>query len=129
MTKKSYFYFNCILAGIIISIFVYAGLFAYNSHAVHCVYKQTLGIDCPTCGLTRSFHNILSGNFKQAAELNSNSFTLFAFFLLQLIARIVLIFIGSTKAATNKIIKWDIIFSATLFVVCFWPLIIFVFRQ
>ncbi len=130
MNRRSYFYFNLILAGIIILLFVYAGFFAYSSHALHCVYKQATGLDCPTCGLTRAFHNILLGNFSSAKQLNPLSIKLFAFFFLQFLWRIFLIIRYRIKRNDHRvIIKWDIIFSIILFLGCFWQLILFPFKS
>ena len=100
----------------------YAGFFAYHQHAVKCVYKNVTGSECATCGLTRSFHHILTGDFKQAVQLNALSIQLFVFFAVQLTARIVLIF-ATTKNNIQQILKWDLILSLILFAVCFFPLI------
>ncbi|MGG9971762.1 DUF2752 domain-containing protein [Ferruginibacter sp. SUN002] len=127
--NRIYFLFNCIWAGIIILLLFYAGFFAYSNHAVNCVYRQATGLDCPTCGLTRSFHHLLIGNIKEATQLNGLSLQLFAFFVLQLIGRLVLIilFIRQKKYPTycNTL---DIISSIIVFVICFFPLITDIFK-
>lgn len=107
----------------------YAGFFAYSNHAVQCVYKQTTGMDCTTCGLTRAFHHILIGNFKEATRLNSLSLQLFAFFGLQLMARIFLIFFfKQQKKYPHYFLPVDIVLSILLFIGCFFPLIAAIFN-
>jgi hypothetical protein len=101
----------------------YAGFFAYSNHAVQCVYKEAIGIDCVTCGLTRGFHHILAGEFKKTYQLNPLSLQLFLFFAIELIIRFSLIGIPAVKNNTMKLVKWDIIISVILFVFCFFPLL------
>lgn len=125
MNNRSYFLFNCIWAGIIILLLFYAGFFAYSEHAMHCVYKESTGMDCPTCGLTRSFHHILIGNIDEAMKLNIMSIRLFSFFAIQLVLRLFLFFFFLKKKKYSKyFIPSDIIFSIVLFLVCFYPLLI-----
>ena len=127
MNNKNYFWFNCIWAGIITALLFYAGFFAYNSHAVQCVYKNATGTDCPTCGLTRAFHHILTGDLKKAYQLNALSLQLFLFFAAQLVIRLLLIFIPGLKNNATRCLKWDIIVSVVLFLCCFFPLIMQLF--
>ena len=49
-----------------------------------CAMKARMGIDCPGCGLTRSFSYIAHGNFTGAWRLNRLSFIVFAFTVLQI---------------------------------------------
>ncbi len=102
MNSKTYFWFNCIWAGIITAMLFYAGFFAYSSHAVQCVYKDATGIDCATCGITRGFHHVLVGNFKTAYQLNPLSLQLFLFFAIQLIMRLCFMFLPSLRNNTSK---------------------------
>ncbi|WP_105618746.1 DUF2752 domain-containing protein [Vallitalea okinawensis] len=39
-------------------------------HIGKCYYRNTLGFDCPGCGLTRSFISISKGNIKDAMAYN-----------------------------------------------------------
>lgn len=129
MNSKTYFWFNCIWAGIITAMLFYAGFFAYSSHAVQCVYKDATGIDCATCGITRGFHHVLVGNFKTAYQLNPLSLQLFLFFAIQLIMRLCFMFLPSLRNNRVKVIRWDIIITLLLFAVCFFPLITQLFKS
>ena len=53
-----------------------------------CTSKRLLGIDCPGCGLTRSFICISHGNWQRAWYLNPASFFVYAFVLVQIPYRI-----------------------------------------
>ncbi len=35
-------------------------------HMISCVYKKYIGIECPWCGLQRSFYLLLEGNFQES---------------------------------------------------------------
>jgi len=109
---------------------IYAGFFAFSTHAVQCAYKKNTGLDCPACGLTRAFHLILKGNFRAALQLNPISVQLFVFFAGELIMRLALIFIFlSKRIISRRILQADIAISILLFVVCFFPLIKHLFSK
>lgn len=59
------FYVSLILTFIIIPCSYFE-----NANTI-CFIKRTIGIDCPTCGVTRAFSNIMHLNFKKAYEFNS----------------------------------------------------------
>lgn len=40
-----------------------------ESHMLTCFYKQTFGIDCPGCGMQRSFIELLKGNLLVSLQL------------------------------------------------------------
>lgn len=40
-----------------------------ENHLVSCPYKSLSGIDCPGCGMQRSFIELLKGNFIYSLEL------------------------------------------------------------
>ncbi|MBN9298429.1 MAG: DUF2752 domain-containing protein [Filimonas sp.] len=124
MDRRMYFYFNLLIAGIIILGGIYASFFASSNYSLHCTYKQITGSVCPTCGLTRAFNYILQGKFKDAASLNRYSLQLFTFFAIQLLLRLALLlqhFFG--KKTSRLIIRLDTLFSILLFLICFWPLL------
>lgn len=123
MDRISYLRFNLIIAGIIAVILLYAGFFCYSNHSVACAYKAATGLDCPTCGLTRSFHAFLTGNWSRAMTLNKHALLLFSFFALQLLLRVLLLLLNK-KLSLYRTQCADLVFSATLFLVCFCPLII-----
>ncbi len=41
-----------------------------ESHFAVCITKAVTGYDCPGCGGQRAFHELLHGNFIEAARLN-----------------------------------------------------------
>ncbi|MFK7738562.1 MAG: DUF2752 domain-containing protein [Pirellulaceae bacterium] len=49
-----------------------------------CAFRGTFGMDCPGCGLTRSFVHIAHGRLGDAWQLHAVSFILFAYTLAQL---------------------------------------------
>lgn len=60
-----------------------AGMWIYwNLPRPVCFLKKTTGVPCPTCGMTRSIQNILSGNLGEAAAWNPLVFGGIFFFLL-----------------------------------------------
>ena len=38
---------------------------------VLCPFKALIGLDCPTCGLTRSVYNVIHGDFSEAYKLHA----------------------------------------------------------
>lgn len=117
------------MAGIIITMLLYAGFFAYNQHSVQCIVKQKTGIDCAGCGLTRGFYNILHGNIKEANSLNTNAVFIFSFFAIELLIRLVLIVASGIKRLNvSRFIIWDILQAITLFFLCFYPYIKYLFE-
>ncbi|MBB2146869.1 DUF2752 domain-containing protein [Pedobacter sp. LMG 31464] len=40
-----------------------------QSHLLSCPFKQTLGIDCPGCGMQRSVLELMQGNFISSFKL------------------------------------------------------------
>ena len=85
----SYQLINVLIGLIIIFIFSYALLFsAYRSdYPVKCVHMTYLGEQCPTCGLSHSFSELIRGNFSSSLDYNKNGILIFGFFAVQLIMR------------------------------------------
>ncbi len=40
-----------------------------EKHQKPCFYKKTLGIECPGCGMQRSFIELLKGNIRESLQL------------------------------------------------------------
>ncbi len=55
-----------------------------NPLPVMCSSRMIFGINCPGCGMTRSFIAISRGNFSMAWELNRASFLVYAFVAIQI---------------------------------------------
>lgn len=125
---KPYNRINLILAGIIILIFVYSGIFSpqTDNHPVPCFHEILTGKPCPTCGISHSFSEIIRGNFKEAKEWNRNGIPIFLFFFIQLIMRVGITILNQKKIVSGKTILYiDVVFSLLLFIVCFRRLIPF----
>jgi hypothetical protein len=119
---KPYNKINLILAGIIIMIFIYSGIFSpqENKYPVQCIHEKILGKPCPTCGISHSFSEILRGNFKKAREWNRNGIPIFLFFFIQLAIRVTITFLNQKEVFPSKgILYFDIAFSLLLFIFCF----------
>ncbi len=59
-----------------------------ENHSLPCFYKKYLGIECPGCGMQRSFIELLKGNFLVSFKLYpalTTTFILFIFLLLHII--------------------------------------------
>ncbi|RYY65699.1 MAG: DUF2752 domain-containing protein [Chitinophagaceae bacterium] len=124
MDRYSYRLLNLVLAGITGALFLYAGFFYDSSGAVQCVYRQALGRDCATCGVTRSFHAFLTGHWQEGLAFNAFGLPLFLFFALQFFARVALVIsAGHYAGFPGSLPRWDAALSATLFLVTFGPLI------
>lgn len=69
-----------------------------EKHMLPCAYKSLLGIDCPACGIQRSFIQLLKGNF-------SESFSLYPPLLLVLLLFIVIaIHVFNKKIVGKRIV-------------------------
>ncbi len=71
-----------------------------------CGLKKYMNIDCPGCGLTRSFIHIANGNVRSALGLHPFSLILFVFVAAQLPLAIVH-FVSSDLARRRWITKWN----------------------
>ena len=86
---RSYQLINIIIAGVIVMIIIYSGIFSpvKNNYPVKCVHEKFTGMPCPSCGLSHSFSYIVRGDFDRASDLNIYGMRVFLFFLFQLILR------------------------------------------
>lgn len=140
---------------IIALVFIYSGIFIAGNgyYMVECAHVSYYGEDCQTCGLTRSFSEMVRGNFSSASDYNRNGPLIFTFFVSQLfmraIAGLVLHRIGRTGAGDTGVINTlsesrsgtgysgsadlkrkalalsDATVSFVLFIVCFRNLLVF----
>lgn len=115
---SSYKTINTAFASIIALMFIYTGIF-YTPGLINCAVKSRTGKDCATCGLTRDFNSLL--NFEWDQLINPISTPIFLFFFIQFILRSSLAIINTQKIG---VIITDIIFSLSLFIYCFYPLIV-----
>lgn len=105
-------------------IFLYSGIFSAQkaNHPVPSVYREITGSSSPSEGLSRSFSEILRGRFEVASNYNEHGIRIFAFFFLQLIARIsATLLVYKSLVSVNKMAMYDGVFSIALFLFCFYP--------
>ena len=124
MTRKSYIVLNIIFIVIISGIFIYCYFINSLDENISCIHNKYLGIDCPSCGLTRSFSALLHHDSKTAIVWNKYGFQIFLFFIIQIGLRVFFLLLVSLKNINLKILtKTDMIISSVLFLVCFSPFI------
>jgi hypothetical protein len=128
LRSDSYLKINIILAGVVVLVMAYSGIFSpdTNNYPVVCMHEKILGIKCFSCGLSHSFSLIVRGRIAEAYRWNVYGMQVFLFFLLQLIMRIVFYLLYITRTENRKqLILYDIAGSFVLFLLAFYPF----FRQ
>ena len=93
-------------------------------YPVSCAFKSVAGIECPSCGMSRSFTAALHGNFKLAYSYNNSGVWILVFVLTQIVARAFMLFIERKKRATSLVVKLDVTLSVLFFIIIFLPLIL-----
>jgi hypothetical protein len=122
--SEPYLLINTILAGVILIIFIYSGLFSSekDSYPVVCIHEKLTGEPCVSCGLSHSFSLIVRGRISEAYDWNQYGLRIFIFFAAQLLMRIVFsIFYLRYPETSKQLITYDIAVSVMLFLVCFLP--------
>ena len=68
MEQKTYLISNLILAGLIIIIFIYSGLFSASEakHPVPSFYEEITGKQSPSSGMSRAFSELVRGEIDSA---------------------------------------------------------------
>lgn len=108
--------FISILAGTILySCFVNI----QGTYSLNCWYYSHYGISCPSCGLTRAFHALLTGSISQAIQFHKGVLWIASFFISQLILRIIGFFIGSYARQIQPVVYTDILLSLCSLLLCF----------
>jgi hypothetical protein len=128
LPSDSYLKINIILAGVVVLIIAYSGIFSpdTNNYPVVCMHEKILGIKCFSCGLSHSFSLIVRGRITEAYTWNVYGMQVFLFFFLQLVMRIVFSLLYVSRTETRKqLILYDVITSIAIFLVAFYPF----FRQ
>lgn len=129
--KEPYLLINLILAGFILLVFLYSGLFSpeKNNYPVVCIHEKITGEPCVSCGLSHSFSLILRGRISEAYDWNPYGLRIFIFFASQLLIRIVFsIFYINYSGTRKQLIVYDIIVSSLFFLVSFLPFIESIFK-
>ena len=129
--NEPYLIINIFLAGVIVLIMIYSGIFSpdTNNYPVACVHEKLTGEPCVSCGLSHSFSLILRGRISDAYEWNRNGMRIFIFFAGQLLMRI---FFSrsylSHPESRKQLIMFDIIGSSVIFLIAFFPFLIYIFK-
>ncbi|MCX6333412.1 MAG: DUF2752 domain-containing protein [Bacteroidia bacterium] len=131
LPKEPYLIINIVLAGVIILIMIYSGIFSpvENNYPVICVHEKLTGEPCVSCGLSHSFSLIVRGRINEAYDWNIYGMRIFIFFAAQLLMRIVFSRVYINHAVSRKqLIMFDIIGSSVIFLIAFMPFMIYIFR-
>jgi len=132
ITGEPYLLINIILAGVIVLIFAYSGIFSpvRDNYPVVCIHEKLTGQPCISCGLSHSFSMIVRGKVGEALTWNIYGLRIFLFFALQLVMRVVLSAIWIRNPGIRKqIVVYDASVSGLVFLIAFWPFIINIFTQ
>lgn len=120
--QRTYVLVNIILAGVIIMVMVYSGLFTAEGerHPVPSFYEALTGEPSPSAGMSRAFSELVRGRIDPARNYNEDSPLIFAFFLVQLVQRITVTLLIRKAFFPLKAILWpDIALSLGIFIYCF----------
>ncbi|MDP4221847.1 MAG: DUF2752 domain-containing protein [Bacteroidota bacterium] len=129
--NEPYLLINFVLAGVIVLIFLYSGIFSpvKDNYPVVCIHEKLTGKPCISCGLSHSFSLVVRGRISEAHKWNVYGLRVFLFFALQLALRVGFsIFYIRYLDTRRQLITYDIASSIALFVVCFLPYIEYIFN-
>lgn len=129
--NEPYLIINIIFAGVILLIIAYSGLFSpdKDNFPVTCIHEQLTGQPCVSCGLSHSFSLIVRGRIQEAYTWNLYGMRIFLFFALQLILRAAFsVFYLKYPDTRRQLILTDCIGSGIIFLVAFWPYIMWIFK-
>jgi len=124
---------NLIFAGLIVILILYSFIFSAEgiNYPVPSAGEWITGQTLPSTGLSRSFSEIVRLEFDRARKYNPYGIRIFSFFMIQLLLRIagsVLALYVRAGRLRTAIIS-DALCSSFLFVLCFWPFLVFFVRQ
>ena len=126
LIEEPYHIINIILAGVIVMVLTYSGIFSpeKNNYPVVCIHEKLTGEPCFSCGLSHSLSLILRGRISEAYEWNQYGMRVFLFFISQLIFRLDFLRLSVKHPENRKhLILYDSISSAVIFLISFWPFI------
>ncbi len=128
---EPYLIINIVLAGVILLIMAYCGIFSpeKNNYPVVCIHEKLTGQPCVSCGLSHSISLILRGRIEEAYRWNIYGMRVFLFFVSQLFMRILFSRIYIKHPESRKqLIMFDIIGSSLIFLITFLPFLIYLFK-
>ena len=124
--NEPYHIINIILAGVIVLVLAYSGIFSpeKNNYPLVCIHEKLSGEPCFSCGLSHSFSLIIRGRISEAYEWNQYGMRVFLFFISQLIFRLDFLRLSIKHPGSRKqLIIYDSISSGVVFLISFWPFI------
>lgn len=122
LKNEPYLVINIILAGVVLLVMVYSGIFSpvKNNYPVVCIHEKITGQPCISCGLSHSFSLILRGKISEAYTWNKYGMRAFLFFAGQLFMRILFSILYVRYSETRKqLIFYDITGSVAMFLIAF----------
>jgi hypothetical protein len=122
--RESYLIINIFLAGVILLILAYSGIFSpvKNNYPVACIHEILTDQPCASCGLSHSLSLIIRGKPAEAAQWNIYGMRIFIFFVSQFILRIAFSFIYMNNPQIRRqLIIFDIAGSGIMFILAFMP--------
>jgi hypothetical protein len=129
--NEPYLVINIILAGVIVLIMAYSGIFSpvKNNYPVVCIHEKITGEPCVSCGLSHSISLILRGKFDEAYRWNHYGMRIFLFFAGELFLRIFFSLRYVRYTETRKqLIRLDIWSSALIFFIAFLPFLNYIIK-
>lgn len=107
-------------------ILAYSSLFGVSDlkYPISCAFKDITGINCPSCGMSRSFSAALNGDFNSAYSYNNKGVLIFVFVVFQFFMRLAGLVLAYKKRVTPVIIKLDVTLSVIFFAISFFPLLL-----
>jgi len=130
--SETYIFINIFLAGVIVLILAYSGIFSpeKNNHPIVCMHEKLTGEQCISCGLSHSFSLIVRGRISEAYQWNIYGMQVFLFFALQLLLRVGFSILYLKNLSVRKqLIITDSIGSGIIFLIAFWPYIARIFSD
>jgi hypothetical protein len=122
--KDTYLIINIFLAGIIVMIFIYSGIFSAekNNYPVVCIHEKLTGQPCISCGLSHSFSLIIRGRPDEAYQWNIYGIRIFLFFFAQLVMRITfsIVYLRFERFRRHVVIS-DSVISGIMVITAFMP--------
>lgn len=126
LRNEPYLIVNLALAGIVMMIFIYSGVFIpeKDNYPVVCIHEKITGNPCISCGLSHSFSLIIRGRISEALQWNVYGLRVFLFFALQLAMRFAYsVFYVAQRATRKELLILDVTGSVLLFLIAFGPFI------
>ncbi len=129
VNTKPYFVINLVFAIIIAGVFLYAVVHhpEKSDYPVKSSYETVTGEHTISTGLSRSFSSIMRLDLSSAKSYNPYGIQIFMYFLVQLVLRLAILFLVLRQGFIHHrmLILADSFQAAALFVICFWPFLVF----